>query len=206
MTRATDPRRILALPAAYRWFSRLVGARGSRTECVRRYVRPRAGDRVLDCGCGPGELLEYLPSDLEYVGIDIDAGYIADARERFGDRASFRTGAIGPDTMSEEAHYDLVLAWGVLHHLDDGQVREFLRLARRSLKPGGRLVTLDPCYVPGQSPVARLFLRMDRGLHVRALDAWPELVRPTFPDMVAHVRHDLLRIPYTHLIMECSRA
>ena len=203
MTSAWDPRRLLSLPAAYRLFSSLVGGHRSRTECVTRYIRPRVSDRVLDCGCGPGNLCEYLP-DVDYVGIDIDARYIAEARSRFGDRATFLLGPLGVETMTEEAHYDLVLAWGVLHHLDDDQVGEFLSLARRGLKSTGRLVTLDPCYTDGQSRVARYLLDKDRGQHVRSLEEWRALVTPTFPSAVFHLRHDLLRIPYTHLIMECS--
>lgn len=202
--RVWDPRRFLALPVVYRLFSNLLGAHRSRIECVAEYIRPKASDRVLDCGCGPADLLEYLP-DVDYVGIDIDADYIAEARSRFGDRATFRLGSLGMETMTEEAHYDLVLAWGVLHHLADEQVREFMSLARRSLKPTGRLVTLDPCYTEGQSRVARYLLDRDRGQHVRSLEEWPHLVRPTFPSAAFHVRHDLLRIPYTHLIMECPK-
>ncbi len=167
-----------------------------------RYIRPRASDRVLDCGCGPGDLFECLP-DVDYVGIDIDARYIAEAQSRFGDRATFRLGPLGPETMTEDAHYDLVLAWGVLHHLDDDQTGDFMSLARRGLRPTGRLVTLDPCYTDGQSRVARYLLDKDRGQHVRSLEEWRALVMPTFPSTIFHVRHDLLRIPYTHLIMEC---
>ncbi len=202
MTSAWDPRRILSLPAAYRLFSNLVGGHRSRTECVTRYIRPRVSDRVLDCGCGPGDLCEYLP-DVDYVGIDIDARYIAEARSRFGGRATFRLGPLGEETMTEEAHYDLVLAWGVLHHLDDDQAGEFMSLARRGLKPTGRLVTLDPCYTDDQSRLARYLADKDRGQHVRSLEAWRHLVTPVFPSAVFHLRHDLLRIPYTHLIMEC---
>ena len=167
-----------------------------------RYIRPKESDRVLDCGCGPGDVLDYLP-DVDYVGIDIDANYVAEARKRYGDRATFRLGPLGPKTMTEEAHYDLVLAMGVLHHLDDEQAMEFLSLARCGLKPGGRLVTLDPCYIEGQSRWARYIIDRDRGNHVRSLKEWQQLVRPTFPSATFHVRHDLLRIPYTHLFMEC---
>ena len=65
----------------------------------------------------------------DYVGIDIDAEYVTGARSRYGDRATFRLGPLVEDTMTEEAHYDLVLAWGVLHHLDDDRVTEFTRPA-----------------------------------------------------------------------------
>ena len=172
---------------------------------MRTYIRPRPRDRVLDCGCGPGEFFEHLP-EVEYTGIDLDEAYVAEARRRFGSRATFRAGPLGPETMREEAHYDLVIAMGVLHHLDDLQLGDFLRLARRSLKPTGRLVTLDPCYVPGQSRFARLLIDLDRGDHVRPLEDLRALVRATFPAASAHVRHDLLRIPYTHVIFEAPAA
>ena len=133
----------------------------------------------------------------------MDEGYIAAARARFGDRASFRLGPVGAETMTATAHYDLILANGLLHHLDDTQVSEFLALAARNLKPTGRLVTFDGCYTEDQSRVARTLLDMDRGSHVRNLDAWLELVRPVFPAVQPHLRTDLLRIPYTHLVMEC---
>jgi len=125
-----DPRSILSLPSVYRLFQTLVGAHRARIVCVERYIRPKASDRVLDCGCGPGILLEYLPA-VDYVGIDIDEKYIAATRRRYGDRATFRLGAVEQETIHEEDHYDLVLAWGLLHHLDDDQASEFLRLACR---------------------------------------------------------------------------
>ncbi len=196
-----DPRRLLASPALYHGFASLVGAQRSREEIVARYVRPRPGDRVLDCGCGPGEFLEHL-ADVEYVGIDLDERYVDAARRRFGDRGEFRLGSVGPETMHEAGRYDLVLAMGLLHHLSDDVVGEFFRLARLALKPTGLLVTLDPCYVPGQSRVARLLLDLDRGEHVRTLAEWGPLVEPFFPGPTMHVRHDLLRIPYTHVIVE----
>ena len=122
-----DLRSILSSPSLYRLFGTLIGAHRSRVECVELYIRPKASDRVLDCGCGPGDLLDFLPS-VDYVGIDIDEEYIAAARSRYGDRATFRLGSVGKETMHEQDHYDLVLAWGLLHHLDDEQASEFLRL------------------------------------------------------------------------------
>ena len=47
-----------------------------------------------------------------------------------------------------------------------------MSLARRSVKPTGRLVTLDPYYTEDQSRVARYFLDRDRVDHVRSLEEW----------------------------------
>ncbi|MGH3264643.1 MAG: hypothetical protein ACRDNS_21920, partial [Trebonia sp.] len=98
----------------------------------------------------------------------------------------------------------LVLAFGVLHHLDDRQAKEALRLAARGLARDGRVVTVDPVYAPGQSHVARAIIARDRGQHVRTLDAYEALAREAFSTVQAVVRHDLLRMPYSHCILESS--
>ena len=77
-------------------------------------------------------------------------------------------------------------------------------IAHTALKPGGALVTLDGCFVPDQSRVARALLKRDRGQFVRTPGEYTRLAASVFPQVESHVCHDLLRIPYTHLIMRCT--
>jgi SAM-dependent methyltransferase len=194
-------RSVLSRPAAYELWSRLVGGHRARIALAREHIRPVPGERVLDLGCGPGDVLPYLDG-VEYLGVDISAEYIVRGRERFGDRAEFRTGdatAVAADLRD----FDLVLALGVLHHLDDDGAAAMLRGAAGALRPGGRLVTLDNAFTPDQSPVARAIIARDRGQHVRAPEAYVALARRAFDDVQPSVRHDLLRIPYTHVVLEC---
>jgi len=72
------------------------------------------------------------------------------------------------------------------------------------LAPHGRLVTFDGCYVKGQSTMARGLLAADRGGYVRDAAAYRELAVPHFSAVRAELRHDLLRIPYTHVIMQAE--
>ena len=51
----------------------------------------------------------------------------------------------------------------------------------------------------------RLALGLDRGRFVRDRQQYEDLARAHFTVLTSHLRHDLLRIPYTHLIMECAR-
>ena len=43
----------------------------------------------------------------------------------------------------------------------------------------------------------------DRGKFVRTREEYLRLASARFPKVEPHLRHDLLRIPYTHLIMRC---
>lgn len=194
---------ILSLPAGYRLFRRLVGGRIDE-RYVAEYVRPRLGDKVLDLGCGPADILRFLP-DVDYVGLDISRDYIEAAKKRFGSAGRFLCADVGVATIEQEGNqFDLVLATGVLHHLDDQRAARLFELARVALRPGGKLITYDGCYVPEQSRLARWVLSKDRGKFVRTRDEYIQLASAHFSNVQPHVRHDLLRIPYTHLIMFCS--
>jgi SAM-dependent methyltransferase len=196
-------RSALARPAVYELWSRIVGGDRSRRAVIDRYVRPRPGERVLDLGCGPGELVALLPREISYFGVDTSPQYIARARERFGDRAEFE---IGDATKFRAAgrRFEVVLVFGVLHHVDDGEAEGLVSAARAVMADGGRLVTIDPVYAPGQSLVARAIIGRDRGQHVRDAEAYERLAATAFQAVHTTVRDDLLRIPYSHCILECS--
>ena len=77
------------------------------------------------------------------------------------------------------------------------------RRALRVSDHGGRMVTLDGCYIQGQSRIARALLRRDRGKFIRDVSAYLKLADAYFRDVRPDVRHDLLSFPYTLLIMTC---
>lgn len=194
---------ILSFPAGYRMFQRVVGG-DVRRRYVDEYVKPRATDKVLDIGCGPGDMLQHLPG-VDYLGLDISPEYITAAKHRFRGAGRFACTDIEVATIDHEhGQFDLALATGVLHHLDDSRADRLFELARVALRPGGRLITYDGCYVPEQTRLARWVLSKDRGKFVRTRDEYLQLAARHFAYIQPHVRHDLLRIPYTHLIMYCS--
>jgi SAM-dependent methyltransferase len=196
-------RSILLVPGVYRLFTHLVGGSRARAEFVRRYVRPRAGDRIVDIGCGTGELVRYLPGS-EYVGFDARREYVQAAQAQHGQRGRFVHARVGSAPLVSEALFDLAIAFGVIHHLNDAEADLLFAEARSVLKPGGRLVTYDPCRVAGQSRLARWFISKDRGRAIRTPAALVKLAAAHFSDIRSDIRHDFLRIPYTHVVLECG--
>ncbi len=105
-----------------------------------KYVK--AGDRVLDLGCGNGRMAEiFIDSQIEYLGIDNSAELIKIAKQRFAGKpwVSFDVGdALSLDFSSQ---FDLVLMIAVLHHVPTKELRlKALKNVYDALKPGGRLV------------------------------------------------------------------
>ena len=79
------------------------------------------------------------------------------------------------------------------------------QIARDTMKPGGKLVTLDGVWTDDQSQVVKYLLSRDRGRFVRSEAGYRELASKVFSNIESSVRHDLLRIPYTLLILKCAR-
>ena len=144
------------------WFSR--GLRG----IVMRYVFSRRGlwvintpywhilsaanitaqDRVLDLGCGLGNILIALGERIDFAhppaGVDVSPDLIRIgqreiAQAGLGDRISLQ---VAPATRLPFADgaFDVVLTSHVLKHLDDEALLTSFREVVRVLRPGGRLL------------------------------------------------------------------
>ncbi|MBT7350854.1 MAG: class I SAM-dependent methyltransferase [Phycisphaerae bacterium] len=198
-----DLRGLLSVAGIYSSFQSFVGG-NVHQRFVTEFLQPRPGDRLLDMGCGPADILAFIPDDVAYVGFDFSQDYIVSARRHFGGRGEFHCQRVSASNVDQFGAFDLVIALGMVHHLDDDEAVQLFDLAAAALGPGGRLVTFDGCYVDHQTRFARCMLDADRGKFVRWQSQYESLARQAFDDVDVKVRHDLLRIPYTHIIMECG--
>ena len=105
------------------------------------------GARILDVGCGPGWLSEFLARcGYEVTGIDISEDMIEIARERVAaidgpigetaePRAEFH--AMPVQDMPWENRFDAAILFDAMHHFHDEVAT--LEVIRRTLVPGGRI-------------------------------------------------------------------
>jgi SAM-dependent methyltransferase len=194
---------VLANPAVYDLWWKMVGGPAWARGFVEQYVRPKAGARILDIGCGPGTMAGYLPNS-QYVGFDLSPSYIALARKRHPN-FEFVCERVSGFSLAGRPGFDIVLAVGIVHHLDDQEARQLFQIAYDALESGGKLITFDGVWTEEQSRAARWMLARDRGEHVRNESEYVNIARGVFGNIQATVRHDLIRIPYSHLILECVR-
>jgi SAM-dependent methyltransferase len=195
----------LSSPIVYELFHHLIGARRWLQRFTDEVIRPRSGDRVFDIGCGPGALLRCLPETTSYVGFDRNGAYIERARRMHGTRGEFICDDVGNFAGYALGGGDIAVAIGILHHLDDNLASGMLRSTANALKPGGRLITVDPCFHPDQSAIQHFVVSNDRGMHVRSYDRYVELVDAVFPEPKAVFQRGYVPFPHSMCIIVAAR-
>lgn len=136
--------------------------------------------RVIDVGCGPGTNARHF-ADTDYLGLDINEGYIHDARRRYG--RDFRVADVTRLTPGSLAPADMVLLNSLLHHLDDGEVHRTLAAVATLVAPGGSVYILD-LVLPSRLSIPRVMAQLDRGRFARSEDAWKALFTAQFSEQV----------------------
>jgi SAM-dependent methyltransferase len=203
--RTSGWRSALSLPGIYCLSQKLLGGTRSWLKLVKNYIKPKDGMRILDLGCGPAPILAYIPENTNYIGIDISREYIDAAKNKYGKRGDFHCMTLESLGNADLKDFDLVMGIGLLHHLNDKQAISFFDIAARALNQSGRCLTIDPCIVPGQHPLSRLLVLLDRGRNVRSPKQYAALAKPVFHHLSQDICHDWLRVPYTHHIMNCRK-
>jgi SAM-dependent methyltransferase len=98
-----------------------------------------AGLRVLDAGCGPGALTEWLVEHGAAVtAVDVSPEMVRIARERVGDRARVQVADLADPLPLETGSVDVVVSSLAMHYITDWDVP--LGEFRRVLTPDGAAV------------------------------------------------------------------
>ena len=196
---------ILSIPFVFDTYQKLIGSDDFMKRYVREFICPFPGARILDIGCGTAQVLKYLPENINYVGYDLNPHYIEDASKKYKGRGNFYCERISNSSLKEKESFDIALAGGVLHHINDEEAKKLFEIASHLLKPGGYLITYDGVYIEKQSKMAKYILSKDRGKHVRIHDQYLNLAKSSFSKIESFIIHDMYKIPYTAIIMKCHK-
>jgi SAM-dependent methyltransferase len=137
--------------------------------------------RVLDVGCGPGTNVRHF-KQADYLGIDINEDYVADATRQFGRR--FVVADVTSFSVEDEGRFDFILVNSLLHHIDTKAVTALLAHLSELLSEDGYVHILDLVLPKAPYSVSRALARADRGDFPRPLEEW----RRIFDD-VLDVQH-----------------
>jgi trans-aconitate methyltransferase len=141
-------------------------------------LAPRAGERILDLGCGDGVLTAKLASlGCQVIGVDASPQQI-DAARKLGLDARVMNG----DALDFDSEFDAVFSNAALHWMRDPA--KVVAAVNRALRPHGRFVG----EMGGRGCVAKIKKALVEALKRRGLDG--EAASPWyFPTVEDYSRH-----------------
>jgi SAM-dependent methyltransferase len=132
-------RQMAELDEVHWWY---VARRKVLAALIERTVRPPAGARILEVGCGTGHNLKMLERFGSVDAVELDAEARAIAEKRLG--RPVRSAPLPDLPGVQRTHYDLIAALDVVEHIDDD--RATIAALASCLRPGGRLLVTVPAH------------------------------------------------------------
>ena len=156
--------------------SLLLGVDRPNSRMVIELAKVKPGDRVLDVGCGTGNLTltakRFAGSNGAVYGIDAAPEMIDVARKkarRAGMDVTFEVGLIEKIPFPD-ATFDVVVSRLVIHHLPEDLKRLGFAEIIRVLKPGGHFLVAD--FNPPTNPVLNHITSALVGSHMMESNIW----------------------------------
>jgi SAM-dependent methyltransferase len=196
--------KLVTYPWFYEAFQNLLGAQKARARFFKEWVQTTDESAILELGCGPNTSLPFIRYR-SYHGVDINPKHIAQHHSKRSDVTHFHVGAAQDIVPLLEQQFDVVLALGFLHHLNDASVASLLDASIQKLSPTGCIYFLEPIYLSKQHPFAKFLKDKDSGQHIRSLGEYEALLARDGFGLDVKISHDLLRVPYDHFWGRLSR-
>lgn len=109
-------------------------------------IQLKPGERLLDVGCGPGNLLQLIqkkhPKN-KLVGLDVDPDSLKIAQKNLPQTTFHESSAI--KIPEPDASFNVVTSTLMFHHLKTDEKKQMLKEVYRVLKPGGQFYLFDFC-------------------------------------------------------------
>ena len=100
--------------------------------------------------------------------------------------------------------FDYVIFFGILHHLNDSEIKKLLNLCKKKMKKKSKLLTGDPVIIENQNIIARNLILRDRGKNVRKKKDYIRILKKYFKNVKPKITHQFF-IPYTWFATVCSK-
>lgn len=160
--------KLIERPRVYNFVEKCLGVLTLNRNSIEHYLEqtiiPTAGDKILDVGCGTGRYAPIFGD--HYFGVDNNLQYVEFAKRHAP--GNFFAGDGRQASFSDNV-FSHVISVGVFHHLSDEAVMATIKEMKRVLRPGGRILVIDPVWPAKYNTVGYILFYLDRGKHQRSL-------------------------------------
>ncbi len=138
-----------------------------RVSNMRRWLPPVQGTRVLEIGCGMGEMMIGLSkAGYHCVGIDVSEIRIQNLQTLESSHLEFRN-VEGTALPFPNGSFDIVISMQLFEHLHPDDAQDHLCEVHRVLKPGGIYLLETPNRLTGPGDVSRFYADEPLGFHLK---------------------------------------
>ena len=106
---------------------------------VSRWVK---GPRVLDCGCGRGQILNMLNKNIEYTGVDSDVELIEYLNREYPNSDFICSTIENVLTNLENEKYDCIVMAAIIEHVEEPEL--LIKNLKKLLTENGRIIVTTP--------------------------------------------------------------
>lgn len=156
-------------PRLYHWFIR---PRWLTSKYIHNHINNHfhlKNKMVLDFGAGTGANCCIFKPDY-YLGIEPDVKRVGLAKQLY---PHHRFKIFDEKQIpAENASIDYIVVIAVLHHLNDGQIKDYLLEFERVLKPDGKIIAIEPCLCDNTPFQNRFMNWYDDGKYIRNEEAY----------------------------------
>ena len=191
------------VPVIYNIYQRLVVKNSFRKYYAKDILNAQENAAFLDIGCGTGNMVPFLPKNIDYTGLDLSPAYINHAKKRFPQHKFFAANV--NDITLEKNKYDIAISNGVIMSLSDSDAGCLFQLAADSLKPGGILAVYDGHYNDTLTLGQKFFVQREREQNIRTHEQYRLLASKYFKNVTVILKDDAFNIPYPMIIMRCVK-
>ena len=189
-------KKILNIPIIYHLSQKVFLADNFRKKILQKLITKKNCD-VLDIGCGPGNMINYL-SYKKYYGFDTDKNYIKYAKNKYVD-CIFFCEKFTKSSLKKITKVDVIILFGILHHVSDRETLNLINKLKLSLKKNSKIIILDPVYIKKQNKFAKFLIDHDRGGYVRTAKEYINLFKKNKISYTHKIYHQKI-VPYTYIV------
>ncbi|MDZ7832248.1 MAG: class I SAM-dependent methyltransferase [Desulfobacterales bacterium] len=145
---------------------------------IQQAINPMKGHRLLDAACGTG-ILKPCCSPAWYVGIDIDTKRVIEARNQY--KTVDFTSSDAAKLAFKENSFDMILASGLFHHVNDQTAYNILAEFNRVLSADGKIIVIEAIWPQHWYNIfGALGRKLDQGNFVRYSWEYESLFKQCF--------------------------
>ena len=195
-------KRILNQAIVYNFYQNLIGSRRYLRLYSENFIQAKDGQKILDIACGTGNIIEFLPKNIDYTGVDYSLKYIEFCKKKFPQFSFICANSF--EDMGLDMKYDIIICEALISNGSDYQVMKLFESIKRFSTKSTKILISEMNYTLETPFVEKKLYLSERGSYLRYRDEYINLISEYFNIKKYTIVEKPYYIPYQKIVFECE--